>query len=308
MSLSREIELLVRPRGKEIPKLPESTKVALSWSTSNLHAILAAQSGYSANRLRITKGSDGSLVPNSKLASIESTGLRDRSTIYVKDLGPQIPWKTVFFVEYAGPLFIHPLVYLLRRYIYASPPLAASGLQTLSLALVLVHFLKREAETQLVHRFSNASMPARNIFKNSFHYWLLAGANLAYWLYSPRAAIAHTPATSPLALVGVCLFLAGELGNLSAHLTLRQLRQPGSTARGIPCGFGFGWVTCPNYLFEIVAWTGFLLVSRSWATALFLGVSGAQMVAWARKKESKYRKEFPGQYKPKRYTILPGLV
>lgn len=30
--------------------------------------------------------------------------------VYVKDLGPQIGWNTVFLLEYAGPLFIYAAV------------------------------------------------------------------------------------------------------------------------------------------------------------------------------------------------------
>ena len=30
---------------------------------------------------------------------------------YFKDLGPQISWKTVFLVEYAGPLILYLWIY-----------------------------------------------------------------------------------------------------------------------------------------------------------------------------------------------------
>ena len=33
------------------------------------------------------------------------------------------------------------------------------------------------------------------------------------------------------------------------------MRPAGTTKRGIPYGFGFGLVSCPNYLFETLAWT-----------------------------------------------------
>ena len=37
--------------------------------------------------MRITKGSDHSVVPNSINTTIEDTGMRNSSVIYVKDLG-----------------------------------------------------------------------------------------------------------------------------------------------------------------------------------------------------------------------------
>lgn len=230
--------------------------------------------------------------------------------------GPQIAWRTVFLVEYAGPLIIHPLVYFLRDYIYPTPSLAPSALpepsslQKLSLILVVLHFAKREFETLFVHRFSSATMPAFNIFKNSAHYWLLSGLNLAYFAYGPS----KSEAAPWLTYLAVALYAVGELGNFNAHLVLKGLRPAHDpTARGIPKGLGFGWVTCPNYLFEVISWVAVWLVNAAISTksaistAVFVIVAAAQMAAWAAKKERRYRKEFGAEYKRKRFVMLPGI-
>jgi len=75
------------PTGKPIRNLPEETTLALLDSTADLYKRIAESSGTSVHRLRITKGSDGSLIPNSKGVTIDRTGLRDQSKIDVKDLG-----------------------------------------------------------------------------------------------------------------------------------------------------------------------------------------------------------------------------
>lgn len=149
-------------------------------------------------------------------------------------------------------------------------------------------------------------MPARNIFKNSAHYWLLAGLNIAYFTYGPTSPTARHSSNALVILLGVLLFLIGELGNLSTHLSLRSLRSAGGTERGIPRGLGFDWVTCPNYMFEMLAWMGIWLVNRSWSTGFFVVVAVAQMAAWASKKEGKYRREFGQQYTKKRFVMIPG--
>ena len=220
--------------------------------------------------------------------------------------GAQIAWRTVFIIEYAGPLLIHPLLYFLRPYIYKNAPLEPSTLQTLSCLTITLHFLKRELETIFVHRFSNATMPAFNIFKNSAHYWLLSGLLIAYFTYSPTSVTA-SPSNPALTYPALALYLIGELGNLNAHLILRSLRSPGGTERGVPKGLGFDLVTCPNYMFETIAWTGILMINRSWSTGVFIAVAVAQMAAWAKKKESRYKKELGGKYKKKRYTMIPGV-
>lgn len=221
-------------------------------------------------------------------------------------------WATVFIIEYLGPILIHlatPL--LLHPYIYGSKfrrsPTPLSSSQYLAMAMIVAHFLKREYETLFVHRFSLATMPVFNIFKNSAHYWFLSGFNLAYWIYSPTSYTAQSgPTIDILNIVGVVLFLFGEISNYYTHVTLSKLRSKGGTERGIPKGYGFGLVTCPNYLFEITAWTGVLFVTRSWATVLFLGVAWFQMHLWAIKKEKALRKEFPDTYKKKKYVLIPS--
>ncbi|KAK1139311.1 3-oxo-5a-steroid 4- dehydrogenase [Aspergillus melleus] len=310
---SATITLVVQPRGKLIKDLPSELEIASNVSTAGIYDSLAQTSGFSIHRLRITKGSDRSVVPNSRNTIIDDLGLKDKSVIHVKDLGPQISWRTVFIIEYLGPLLI-PILFLypLRSLIYYNfdqPLPERSSLQLFVCELLTVHFLKREFETVYVHRFSNATMPARNIVKNSAHYWILAGFNIAYWVFRPDAASMTNHPNPALFYPGLALFVFGELANFNAHLILRDLRRPGSTERGIPVGLGFGLVTCPNYLFEVIAWLGVYLVSgMSWSVLFFILVGGAQMISWAKKKERRYRKEFGDKYKNKMYVMLPGLI
>lgn len=151
-------------------------------------------------------------------------------------------------------------------------------------------------------------MPFTNIFKNCGHYWLLSGIFLGYFIYGPAAPTAAPIASNPvLAYGGLALWLIGELGNLNAHLVLKNLRRPGTKERGIPKGLGFSWVTCPNYMFEVVSWIGMCLITRSWSTVVFSAVGAGQMAIWAKGKERRYRKDFGDKYKKKRFALLPGV-
>ena len=305
--MSRPLTLKIRPRGKPIRKLPEELSTSSSTTTAAIYSQLATTTSYSVHQLRITKGSDGAFIPNDKSMTLSSLGLRDQSQIMVKDLGAQIAWRTVFIIEYLGPILIHPLVYLLRPYIYPNATKDASQLQTYTMALIVLHFIKREIETVFVHKFSAATMPLRNIFKNSAHYWLLSGLNIAAWVYAPSSPTAK--AANPILLyAGILLYVVGELGNASVHLTLSSLRSPGGTERGIPKGPLFDLVTCPNYLTETLSWIGVYLVSGlSWSVLLFALVSVGQMASWSKKKEMRYRQEFGRKYKKKRFFMFPGI-
>ncbi|KAL8789492.1 MAG: hypothetical protein Q9213_001105 [Squamulea squamosa] len=296
---SKTLTFSVRPRGKPLNKLPEAISLSSASTSSDLYTQIASSSKTSIHRIRITKGSDGSFIPNTPSLPISNTGLRDGSSIYVKDLGPQISWRLVYVLEYLGPLLIHPLLYFLL-------PSSPSFLQTLSCTLITLHFIKRELETLFVHRFSSATMPLFNLFKNSAHYWLLAGLNIAFWTYrssSPAVGESNPWITWP----SVALYTLGELGNLNSHIVLRSLRSAGGNERGIPHGLGFELVTCPNYMFEALAWIGICGVTRSLASVLFAVVAVGQMGVWAQKREMRYRREFGGKYKKKRWVMLPGI-
>lgn len=228
--------------------------------------------------------------------------------------GPQIAWRTVFVIEYIGPILIHLLVYGLRQYLYTNPSTfrafpPVSDLQKLSLWMIVLHFLKREFETMFVHRFSLATMPMFNIFKNSAHYWILAGANIAYWTYAPTSPTAK--ASNPLiTYIAIAVYTIGELGNFSVHLTLRGLRSQGGAERNIPKSalFSLVPVTCPNYFFEVLAWIGIWMTNWSLSTGIFVAIAAAQMAVWAQKKERRYRKEFGDKYKKRRFAMLPGII
>lgn len=73
--------------GRPISKLPESITIPSTATGADLYNTLSQQSNFPIHRLRVTKGSDGSFIPGVNGNSIHETGLRNQSTIYVKDLG-----------------------------------------------------------------------------------------------------------------------------------------------------------------------------------------------------------------------------
>ncbi|KAG8690643.1 3-oxo-5a-steroid 4- dehydrogenase [Ceratobasidium sp. 395] len=247
-------------------------------------------------------------------------------TLYVKDLGLQVSYRTVFIVEYIGPLLIHPVAYHLPGLVYGKN-VQHSQLQTVAYALVMLHFLKREFETIFVHRFSHATMPVGNLFRNSAHYHLLSGLLLALSLYgpwysAPSLAAKQVQNAAPNWLLGwgwpssdtssmlkwIAIWAFAELSNFHAHLTLRNLRPASNpTARGIPRGYLFEYVSCPNYTFEIIAWVAFTLMTKSWASLIFIVAGTTPMIIWAIKKHKAYRREFGASYPRNRKILVPFL-
>lgn len=94
-------------------------------------------------------------------------------------------------VEYFGPILITLVLWFARSYIYTMPKFVpVTDVQKVGAFMVLLHYGKREFETLFVHRFSNATMPFTNIFKNSIHYWVFFGFLSMYFFMHPL----YTPA------------------------------------------------------------------------------------------------------------------
>jgi very-long-chain enoyl-CoA reductase len=233
--------------------------------------------------------------------------LRDGDTIIFKDLGPQISWKTVFLIEYLGPMLAFPLFYLLRPFIYSGntdKPLHET--QWIGFILFTAHFAKRELETLFVHKFSHGTMPLFNLFKNSGYYWLYA-FYCAYFVLHPE----FTSPSKTIVYTFAVLFVICELCNLYCHIILSNLRPPGTKIRKIPRGFLFNYVSCANYTFEIAAWACYTVMVSSLAALLFTVTGAGQMTIWAIGKHRNYIKEFDGkdgrEKYPRRYIIFPFI-
>jgi very-long-chain enoyl-CoA reductase len=230
--------------------------------------------------------------------TLSSYGLKDGDSLVIKDLGPQLSWRAVFILEYLGPLIIHQLFFFWRLNTGV-----LNTTQILAWACITFHFVKREFESIFIHRFSNATMPLKQLFTNSLHYWLMAGVLIGYFLYAPEF---ESPSMVTVA-GSLVVFLVGELGNLYSHVVLRNLRSEGSTTRGIPRGLGFELVSCPNYTFEILAWTAMSVMTGLISMWIFTIMGGAVMCSWALKKHQRYRKEFPN-YPKSRKAIIPFIL
>ncbi|KFH46753.1 putative enoyl reductase-like protein [Hapsidospora chrysogenum ATCC 11550] len=309
MATLKTLKLTNRSPKQPIRNLPPSVDVSADTTVEDVKILIAKAVRMSDhNRIGLFDPSTKKTLKNRQARIADEQAVASTGEVLVKDLGPQIGWKTVFIIEYLGPILIHAAVVAARPYLYAGAPSYRdlSPTQWLGFAMFQLHFLKREYETLFVHKFSASTMPFRNVFKNSFFYWALSGLLCAYFIYSPTslAARADQPAIDA---VGALIFLFGEVNNALVHRYLSSLRPAGSTERRIPVGYGFGLVTCPNYMFEVLSWVGVIVALRDWTSALFICVGIAQMSDWAKGKERAYRKEFGDRYKKKRYTMLPGL-
>ncbi|KAL5973300.1 hypothetical protein ACLOJK_029950 [Asimina triloba] len=208
--------------------------------------------------------------------------------VVFKDLGIQVSYRTLFFWEYLGPLFIYPIFYYFPVYQYFGykGDRIIHPVQTYAMYYWCFHYFKRILETFFVHRFSHATSPLSNVFRNCAYYWTF-GAYIAYYVNHPL----YTPVSDLQMKIGFGLGLVFQLSNFYCHLLLRNLRSPdGAGGYQIPRGFLFNISTCANYTTEIYQWLGFNIATQTVAGCVFLVVAASIMTNWALAKHRRLKK------------------
>lgn len=248
------------------------------------------------------------LLRDKKLSEYFNTGSDIK--ILFKDLGPQVKYSTLFFFEYVGPLFIYPIFYFLPVYKYVgfSAERVIHPVQTYATVYWCFHYFKRILETFFVHRFSHATSPLSNVFRNCFYYWSFA-VFIAYFANHPY----YTPVSETQMYIGFGLGIVCQLANFYCHIILKNLRSPdGKGGYQIPKGFLFNYITCANYTTEIYQWLGYNIATQTIAGYSFMIVAAFIMSNWALGKHRRLRKLFDGKEGrpkyPRRWVILPPFL
>jgi 3-oxo-5-alpha-steroid 4-dehydrogenase 1 len=186
---------------------------------------------------------------------------------------------------------------------YATGAHRAQPVPLVLLALWEVHYLHRAYLYPLWTRPA-ARMPvslmAMAIAFNVLNAWINArwiGALGDYptgWLVDPRF------------IAGTVLFVGGLWLNVSSDRTLRRLRAPGETGYKIPRGGAFEWISCPNYVGEMVEWTGWALATWSLPGLAFAVYTAANLGPRALAHHRWYQSKFP-DYPPRRRALIPHI-
>ncbi len=136
---------------------------------------------------------------------------------------------------------------------------------------------------------------ALNGYANGSHLFVLVRPYPLAWLLDMRF------------VGGLALFASGFVIHASSDNILRSLRKPGETGYLIPRGGMFRFVSCPNYLGEIIEWTGWAILTWSLAGLAFAAFTFANLFPRAIAHHRWYRSEF-SDYPGERKAVIPFVV
>lgn len=173
---------------------------------------------------------------------------------------------------------------------------SASGMLVV---LWLLHYANRAVVYPIRARWSGRRMPMvialSAVIFNAVNGWLngwgLSGA---------------TPSGISL-VAGTGLFLVGAAINIRSDETLLRLRRPDDDGYAVPHGGLFEYVSCPNYLGEIIQWFGFALAAWTLPALSFAIWTAANLAPRAVAHHRWYLETFP-RYPAHRRALLPGIL
>jgi len=166
-----------------------------------------------------------------------------------------------------------------------------------------IHYGYRTLVFPALMRPSGKSFPAAIVvFAIAFN--ILNGYNNAQALIE-NAQTGATLSSLHFAL-GSLAFWAGFWLHVSADRTIRNLRSDEFSGYRIPEGGWFRWVSNPHYLGEIVQWSGWAILTWSWAGLAFALFTFCNLAPRAMANHRWYRQTFP-EYPADRKVLIPGV-
>jgi len=183
------------------------------------------------------------------------------------------------------------------------------GTHTLTALVFLVmwevHYIHRTFIYPFTLRTKDKRMPFA-ILVSGFFFNIVNSALNGGYLFTISGGYPNEWLKDPRFITGFILFVIGFIVNRLSDRVLRNLRAPGESGYKIPHGGLYKWISCPNYLGEIIEWTGWAIATWSLPGLAFAVWTDANLVPRAWSHHKWYRQHFP-DYPPGRKALLPGI-
>jgi protein-S-isoprenylcysteine O-methyltransferase Ste14 len=213
-------------------------------------------------------------------------------------------WKFTIASKYGWLIMESPAVF-----VFAAWFLFGKYTQTYTAILFFVmwetHYLYRSFIYPFTLQEKDKQMPYA-ILLSAFFFNIINGTINGSYVFTISGGYPNDWFSDMRFILGFSLFAVGLITNILSDRILRNLRAPGETGYKIPTGGLFRWVSCPNYLGEIVEWTGWAIATWSISGLAFAVWTGANLIPRALSHHKWYRNNFP-EYPDERKALIPGL-
>lgn len=212
--------------------------------------------------------------------------------------GPTVPRRLGWVVMEAPPVIVVALCFALGD--RHTNPVAL-----VFLGLWMTHYLHRDLIYPWRMRPGGRAMPVA-VVGLGVAFNLANGYLQGRWLFAFGPLRGADWLTDPRWIAGAALFSAGFAINLHSDGILRRLGRDGD-GYAIPHGGAFRWVSCPNYLGEIIEWLGWAVATWSLAGLAFAVYTAANLAPRAFTHHRWYRETFE-DYPAERRALIPYVV
>jgi 3-oxo-5-alpha-steroid 4-dehydrogenase 1 len=220
--------------------------------------------------------------------------------------GVKLNAKTGWILMELPGLLVFPVVFFLGSKSDQLVPM-------IFLVIWMVHYSNRALITPLLMRVqpgSNASFALSVVIAGWLTLFLHGYFNAAYisefsdqytdeWLTDPRF------------IVGICIYLIGFILNLHSDSILRNLRSknpsPDEPRYKITVGGAFRFVSCPQYLGEILSFVGFAIMTWNLGAVFVLAMTVGNLAPRAIYTHRWFKKNFDN-YPQERKALIPYVI
>jgi hypothetical protein len=169
-------------------------------------------------------------------------------------------------------------------------------------SLWTIHYVNRVFIFPLRTKTKKKKMPVVIVLSAIF-FNLVNGSINGYWLGHLAGPISF----NILFAIGLLVFITGFIINQDSDRRLINLRKSGNGGYYIPYGGMFRYVSCPNFMGEIIEWTGYAIMAWSLPALSFAVWTAANLIPRALDHHKWYRKTFP-DYPEERKAVIPKIL
>jgi steroid 5-alpha reductase family enzyme len=216
-----------------------------------------------------------------------------------KSWGPLIDNRLGWFIMESPALFVF-LFFLIQWGNFRNP--------TVLIAFILwvSHYFHRAILFPIRIKTYGKKMPVViMLFAVVFN--LINGFVNGYWLGKLAPDLSFKGIDYLRIIIGIFLFTGGFIINQYHDRILIRLRKSSKNGYKIPYGGLFRFISCPNFLGEIIEWGGFALLVWSLPALSFLIWTFVNLVPRAIDHHRWYKKNF-ADYPPERKAIIPFIL